>query len=439
MIKKIVSLITAVAIMLCFTTVFAEDVTLTDIDASHWAYQAIIQLVTQKTVNGFPDGTFRPAGTVTTDEFEKMITGVWTTDTPTPISREDALGMLWEHNGKPTGHKVPGIITSQMKNAEATAWGYATGLMQGNDGVNLRPMDTLTRAEAATLIVRAANGEANGKTFFEMVSEDLLKIVWDTYDIFDGEYVATDIIDAEMLFNAVTKLSDLRTPALEVKTATMEDAAVLLAHACALQYKSSVSANSVEGITEKYGKIAQINAAYSFEKGLTLPGAADAAVTKRDIALLLIQLDDLFGKNGFKICKDLTLYPANSDDFAFIAEGIPTQVYTTAFDVTRKPVDNYNLAYNFQIPFKTFVSSMAGKLGGKVEFEYIPSLVCQDSNEAILRVKCTMNDSNAYEVFGAGYESAGKEFYMDIHTAEPVTNTYIPTEGARFGKFICNN
>lgn len=99
-----------------------------------------------------------------------MITGEWK-DNTTPIDREAALDMLWSHSGSPAGYSAPAIITNQMANAEAVAWGYSTGLMQGNDGLNLRPDDTLTRAEAATLIVRSTKPATGNYSFAASVSD----------------------------------------------------------------------------------------------------------------------------------------------------------------------------------------------------------------------------------------------------------------------------
>lgn len=439
MIKKIISLVIAISVIACCFSASALEVGFTDVGATHWAKDAISELVALGTVNGFPDGTFRPGGTVTTDQFEKMITGVWTTDTPTPIDREGALQMLWEHSGKPTGYNMPAIITVQMANAEAAAWGYATGLMRGNDCIDLRPDDTLTRAEAATLIVRAGKDVTEVKSFFDVIDEKVLKIVWDVYDIFDGEYVASETIDAEALQKAAVKLGEIRNPSFEIKTATVEDVALILSHAAAVQSKTSISAKSVEGVSDKYGKIPQIHAAYSFEKGLSLPSDASKVATKKDVAFILLQLDAIFSRGGFTIEKDLSRYTDNAEDFAFIMKDVPTTVYMTPFDNKGKAVDTYKLSYNYQIPFKAFLSSMSAKTERKAEFKYIPSLVCQDGNEAVLRVKCTMADGvKAYDVFGAGFEYAEKVFYMDIHTGEPVMNTYIPTETAKFGKFVCN-
>lgn len=440
MIKRIISSILLITVVMCScVTAFASDVNLSDIDSSHWAYAAIAELVTKKTVNGYPDGTFRPNGIVTFAEFEKMITGEWK-DNSAPIDREAALDMLWSYSGSPADYSAPGIITNQMANAKAAAWGYATGLMQGNDGLNLRPDDTLTRAEAATLIVRSTKTVEGDHSFAASVSDDILKLVWDTYGVFDSEYAASENISADELWAATKKLGGIKNSSIEVTDTTVEDAATLLIYGAFLQSNSTVTVKtSTDGVTDKYGPFAKIYAAYAYENGLVLPADASAKATKKDVALLLMQIDDLIGKNGVKINKNLAGYPANFADYAFLVEGVPVYAYTVPFDISAKPVDTYKFAKNFAFLFENFLTEMENKYGkDKVDFTFYPTMACQDDTDMILRVKCTLKDTTASELFGAGYENAGSEFYMDIHTGEPVSNLYISTTTAKIGKFICN-
>lgn len=44
-----------------------------DISQSHWAYKYITTLTTNKVINGYEDGTFRPDGTITNAEFIKLV------------------------------------------------------------------------------------------------------------------------------------------------------------------------------------------------------------------------------------------------------------------------------------------------------------------------------------------------------------------------------
>ena len=439
MTKKIISLILLTAVLVCSTTSFAA-INLSDINDSHWAYDAIAELVSKGTVNGYPDGTFKPNGIVTYAEFKKMITGVWENN-PTPINREAALEMLWNHNGAPKDYKVPGIISTQMSNPHVAAWGYATGLMQGNDGLNLRPADTLTRAEASTLIVRSSKTIEGDHSFAASVSDDVAKMIWENYRIFESEYSAKEAISGEELKNAVVTLGKFKKFDTVIENPTVNDAAVLLLYSAVCRASlESITVSSVKDVTDKYGTLPQIYAAYGFENGVILPSDASAAATKRDVALLLLQIDSLLGKDGVKINKNVAEYPANYKDFAYLQEGVPTAAYAAPFDNGAKPADYYKFVSNFTYIFETFVKDMTSKFGkDKATFTLIPSLVCQnDKTEAVLRVKCTVNGSTGYEIFGAGFENAGSEFYMDLHTGEPVMNVFIPTDIAKIGKFVCN-
>ena len=439
MTKKIISLILLVTVLISCTPAFAA-VNLSDIDASHWAYSAISELVSKGTVNGYPDGSFKPNGIVTYAEFEKMITGVWK-ENPTPINRQSALEMLWNYSNAPKGYKVPSAITGQMNNAEAAAWGYATGLMQGNDGFNLRPLDTLTRAEASTLIVRSTKTVTGDYSFDSSISDDIAKTMWENYKIFESAYSPDETISGDELTNAVSALGEFKHFDVKLEKVTVEDAAVLLIYGAVCRANpKSITVSNIKDITDKYGNLPQIYAAYGFENGIILPSDASAVATKRDVAILLLQIDSFIGKDGIKINKNVAEYPANYKDYAYLQEGVPVAAYSVAFDNGAKPVDYYKFVNNFSFVFETFVSEMSMKYGkDKVTFTLIPSLVSQnDKTEAILRVKCTVNGSTGYQLFGAGYENAGSEFYMDIHTGEPVMNIYIPTDIAKIGKFVCN-
>ncbi len=443
MIKKIIPAILISAVLLCSLSAFAADVNLTDIAADHWAYSAIYQLVENGTVNGYPDGTFKPNGTVTYAEFEKMITGEWKNN-PTPIDREAALEMLWAHSGSPEGYTVPGIISNQMANKNAVAWGYSTGLMQGNDGLNLRPADTLSRAEAATLIVRSKGELSGDHTFASSVDDAIAAEIWKAYGIFESPYSADEAVTAEELSGAAIKLGNFRSDSIKADAVTNEDAAVLLSYAAVSRSKMSVMvANDKATVaTDKYGTLPQLYASYVHANGVKLPKDRNAAATKRDIALILLQLDDLIGKDGVKVNKNVASYPSGNDDFAYLQEGIAVQAYSYGFDNGAKAVDFYNFVSNYTFIFENFVNAMEGiHCGGKAELTMIPSMIAQnDETEAILRVKCTITgDTTAAELFGEGYENAGKEFYMELHTGEPVLNIVIPTDIAKIGKFVCNH
>ena len=169
--------------LLISSFVVANAISFADIEG-HWAESYINVLISDGTINGYEDGTFRPSGTVTRAEFTKMIgkgptrfesdfkdvpTTHWgyeyimysglegegkNFNPSTPILRKDVVNLIWKRNGSITGCYAPSIITNQSNNKDAIAWAYSNGLLLGDDGINLRLNDTLTRAEAATFIVK---------------------------------------------------------------------------------------------------------------------------------------------------------------------------------------------------------------------------------------------------------------------------------------------
>ena len=205
MTKKILAII--LVLLTVTTAVFAAN--FSDFDDGHWAASAVNALVDEGTIGGYEDGTFKPNGIVTRAEFVKMIgngptrfekdfndvaQSFWAYDyimnsglegdangnfnPNVPITRGDVLGLLWKRAGSPAGYSVPKIISDQGENKASIAWGYSTGIMAGNDTMTLRLSDTMTRAEGALLIIRARNSEASSKGFIDIISGDILKMVY---------------------------------------------------------------------------------------------------------------------------------------------------------------------------------------------------------------------------------------------------------------------
>ena len=216
--KRILALTLTLALVLtCFGVVQAAQ--FSDFSSSHWAYDAVMTLVEDGTINGFTDGTFRPNATVSRAQFVKMIgkgteisNATYTDVSPdewyyeyvitsgldpisadkfepdTPITRNDVVNLLWKRNGSGEVKNAPVIITSQGTNPTAVGWVYAKGIMMGDDYINLRLNDSLTRAEAAALIVRARNNvNAKNVDFVANMNDKELKVVYDSLNLFDDK------------------------------------------------------------------------------------------------------------------------------------------------------------------------------------------------------------------------------------------------------------
>ena len=68
--NKILVFLTLI-VLFATTSVFA--VAFTDLTEEHWAFNYIADLTEKKVVNGYPDGTFLPEGTISRGEFLKLV------------------------------------------------------------------------------------------------------------------------------------------------------------------------------------------------------------------------------------------------------------------------------------------------------------------------------------------------------------------------------
>lgn len=174
--------------------------TFNDIDG-HWAQSKIEELVALDVINGYPDGSFKPDGTITRAEFATMLvkafelspqsgkvfadtTGHWAGDY---IATAEANGLVSGYDASTFGPddlitreqtaimivKAAGLtmiseetsfadnsgISGWAKDAVATA--VANGLMKGYPDNTFRPPGSATRAEAVTVILSALNPDNN--------------------------------------------------------------------------------------------------------------------------------------------------------------------------------------------------------------------------------------------------------------------------------------
>lgn len=185
------------------TTVYTPVTTpvqsgLTDI-SGHWAESTIKNLVSLGIVNGYEDNTYRPENSVTKGEYIKLLMSVTKSGTSTNftqyrdvnaswakgfISRAIELGICDNINSEDT---IFGVDTPITRAEAASLMGrllasdkigtpnftdtsaipdwainpiFASvelGLITGNDDGSFRPLNNLTRAEAATIIERILN------------------------------------------------------------------------------------------------------------------------------------------------------------------------------------------------------------------------------------------------------------------------------------------
>ena len=409
-------LIACVMVFGTFGTVSA-DKSFTDMKSSHWAWSYVQTLVKDGTINGYTDGSFRPEANVTRAEFVKMIgktdkafetvfddiSGHWAYDyimysdmdvegnkfyPNVAITRNDVINLLWKRAGSEKA-TAPSIITNQSTNADAAAWAYSYGIMNGDDGVNLRLGDGVTRAEASALICRSRDIKSGSskKEFSKTVNGNILKEVYEGLNILDGEYNPDrTFTNGELVGVAMQLAYDKTTPmfdGLETKysvarpntlafytackyvlgedkmteayydaTANNLDALALMSFAA--NFKSGIFV--VDSSTDKlYADVSSINnknmkdyVSGAYKVGIKLDNNNNIyptkPVTAENLALILMQFDALSGFNSVydvningdsrkdvMIKKDVANYPKNADKYMYIAADVPNAVYNSQY------------------------------------------------------------------------------------------------------------
>lgn len=422
-----------------------------DLTAEHWAYENIMQLANDGTINGYSDGTFLPEGTVTRAEFVKMIgksdvlrdvafddidashwcyeyimysgldaysDNIFAPDTP--ILRADVANLLYKRYAKGDA-AAPYSISSQGSNPKATAWVYSYGLMMGDDKVNLRLGDTLTRAEAATLIVRARNLDLNkNHDFINNFSDEVYETVYNSSNLFDTPYDANGEISYGELSTAALRLRfrdrtlslghyyydkkyegdyaaewDIMcnyvlpkdkyksSQAESTASATVAEALAMITHGAMNVGETKIALPEGSGmyadvaLNEKdveYSKHMQ----YAHNFGITLYANdtlnANDKITKKQLACILMQYDLAVGINvqynfekedevivSAPILTELGAYPSNASDYAVILAGVPKEIYEAPFkgENVSKCRDMTSLANSLESVFEIPLSSMS--------------------------------------------------------------------------------
>lgn len=479
MIKKISALALSAAISFSAISAFAAT-NFSDFDSSHWAYSVVNTLVDEGTINGYGDGTFKPNGLVTRAEFVKMIgkgnspaaqfsdiEGHWAYDyivtsglaasygdvfePDRPITRGETAPVLHLRAGQPETAEVPANVASQIGkyDADAVSWTYNTGILVGNDGVTLRLDDTLTRAEAAALIIKARQAAEQ-----VVYSADSLELAYNSFAMFDTPYSETGTITNGEMARVALRLACREyqmtyvsfvnaTPAFEHEYA--RDLAILAEYS--LIDKSKLSAAYADKAVTKGDAEKMLSIAYARRSAGEIeytPSENSETATHADIAAMLIKfnnkigiqtamttnIDELgrFETENVKIVTDVSKMPSNYGEYQAVLQGVPSSVYE--FELAdANPAD----AYIFALDFLEMFVRQATKLveGAKKEFGMditvtcYPTLIYDDGTGFAMRIKCTVNKANGQVtpamLFG---ESAitdketvlknGSEFFADV-------------------------
>lgn len=472
----------ALGLAICFmsTNAFAA-VDFTDLKDDHWAYGVVNTLVDKGTVKGYEDGSFKPDGTVTRAEFAKMMgtgtikwdepysdvpSGHWaydyvmTSEIPaatentfepdTAILRDDAIYALWERYGSKTVKDMPGFVTKQ---GSAAAWAYSYGIMTGDDGIDLRLSDTITRAEAAALIVRADKSQTN-MGFAAAMPESTAKIVFESTGAFASEYSNEANITYGEFARAVVQLChsqvnpDYTNLAAEklYESEYARDMYVIGNYALgkdivnADKEKELVTRADAKECFEKIVAVMRTGKQTDFSLCLYEETDFSKTITHKEIAAMLVQLDEIIGlENSYtalgtddetyartneKIKK--SSLPASAGSYKAILNDIPESVYAIDLSSAKTlPKDQYYFSQMFAPLFlkqcDKLVSAAKTEYGTDIKLVYYPTL-CFDNGSGftmILKAEILSGTKTAQELFGSVLipnTIDGNTFFVKINT-----------------------
>jgi len=507
-----------------------------DLPDSHWAYKYIMELSSEGVINGYSDGTFRPEAQVTRAEFVKLIGKTndkkaedfadlpkthWAYDyvmnsgvdmerrnfrPDENITRAEVLDILWKRYGTKTEIAVPGIISNQHDDKDAVAWAYSYGLMIGDNGINLRLTDDLSRAEAVTLILRSRKIDtSNQKLLADNVAENLLEGMFNSTMAFDSKYDENATMTVGELSRAALRIAHgthtilynkdmyIEAPDYEdeyandvaymtnqvfvkqnntkefaTKPANQQEAIAMLMYG----YMFKANDSPVIGRMDDYYKDITIDKkelmknmllTYTYRRGVFSSGDGlmhdDKAVTHKEIASILLQLDELTGSQisyaggkmqDEKLSQDANLYKKADNDFKTLLKGLPEAVYTTPVEGSAAEFTTFSKDF-FEI-FTTLSDGVAGKAkgrGAEIAIRTYPTLISNAGNEVVMRVKVFVisnpNEMGLGEIIGKCdmaadvIARANGTYIVDISTNAPLDDMYIDPAQVSLRRIIWND
>jgi hypothetical protein len=457
--KKFLALTISMCLMLSIIPAVSADASFSDFSNEHWAYSYVMQLVSDGTVSGFEDGTFKPEETVTRAQFVKMIgksnlihsadfqdvskshwaydyvmasgldgTGSNLFKPEEGITRNDVARLVWKRGGEVRGLTVPYMITSQGTESDAVAFVYTYGIMNGDDGISLRLNSTLTRAEAAAIIVRAKaiSSETLKKGFIDVIPQELLERTYDSFMLFSNDEYKPDrkMTNGEMAtaalrigldeYNLTYQGVSVADPfehkysrALYVagryllgeevvnetfidQNATIRDTIACFTY---FTFKKSTSPliygekdNFYQGISSARTDMENIMLTFAKTHGITLYADGidpNAEITVKEAMAVLLQLDGMMGistahvissdykvKNvDLKMLKSLSEYPNNYKSFQVIQKDVPKAVYEAGFlnlKGTKNIEGNPKNDFSFAREYKSILIDMIKRYSARI-------------------------------------------------------------------------
>ena len=492
--KKTIALLIALITICSVIPVGAAS--FTDMDSKHWAFDAVSQLVDKGTIGGYPDGSYRPDNTVTRAEFVKMvgegsekrkndyndvpsshwvykyaITSGFASDDrnnfnpDVPITRGQTVELLYRRFGK-SGAMAPYFVEKEAEkygiDTSAISWIYTYGILVGDDGLNLRLSDTLTRAEAAALIIKCSVAEKQ-VNFVDIVSENILKNTFESINAFGEGYNSKQTVTNAQLAEAAVKFAN------NAGTIDFGDYYINKSIEHEKSRELFIMCNSAIGMdnfnvefadatatfdtAEQAFKIAaeRLNVGTVTQKAMLYVDGnkyGGDAVTHKELAAMMVQYDTVFGSQlgyttelsgeeythvNFKIENDVRKYPQSYKDYAVILKGVPQQVYdfprtTVGSGTAGTPAQLYDFAREYSALFTAkcaeYVMAAEAVFGSKIKITFYPSLAYNNGGGFAFRVKVTALNSakcTPADMFGDAAitnrdtkMATGLEFYAEI-------------------------
>ncbi len=529
--KKIIALLLTVVMLLSMAVCVSAQQQFTDLSETHWAYANIQQLVTEGTIKGYPDGSFRPESLVTRAEFAKMFGAGATKKTSDfkdltsahwsysyvmasgvdadkeyfrpdeYMTRGEVLDALWDRCGVKVDAKVPGVISRQFSNEDAVTWAYTTQLIKGNDGVDLRLSDTVTRAEVTALILRVRTLDTkNLKSITDNISDKLIGKINDTFDLFEGGYSAEKKVTYGQAAHAALLLSygtddyipagkyemgfdgkydtamacmtayiwekSKNTQEYANKNVTVQDALLAIMNAVVTSSAGDVpvgtNVKTFEDAVKTNGFMSDVYMAYAYNKGIfnTLDGKlnANGEITMKEFMSLVIQADRLGGfarniKNGKvengEILKEADKYPINYKNYGVILKDIPAYVYDYA-GFSEAPKSDFYEVNDFETIFKVYLSELeileSRKTNYKVSYTFYPSLTSITKSDIQFVLKLEFDDVVSDTTFASVLPVSsgntqlieeGKTYYVLVSSGVSFSD-YIPVDNTKIVKIIAS-
>ena len=456
-----------------------------DVAPNHWAYEYVMQsgLVAENATSFLPDQAIRRieviellwkrAGSKTGFSAPGIVT--------TQANNKEAIAWAYSCgivNGDDGVHlrlndtmsRAEGaalIIRSREKSAAGASQSfinvvnddilkYAYAALDLFDSETYEPSKNVTFGELARATVRIASGEYNPSYYsFNSTTPFEHKYARDL-DVLGRNVIGTDKVTTEVID----------------KTATVGD--VMAAFTFAAVYHSPKPI-AISSKTDAFSDMAETKnrmLTYAIKNGVIIDKDTSLAslnrpATVKDVIAIAILVDSILGMKldystdtnaigNIRYNHSLDLNRRSYDKFKFALKNMPAEIYTTEFtkhgETASAPKDSYRFIQAYANIFASSLTQYASTLKESKGFDctivFYPSLTAANGNGYTMRAKITPNNLpsgsnistyfNCSDKVGAYTLTAGKTFYADIASGEPLNSISMDVEKIFIDKIICD-